>query len=105
MLRVARYKYDAPTLVERAQSDPIFDIQWLLAHRHNCLLSTVFLLCVLWRRDEWVRSEPGAFLGYDCAVLGEEDEDEGIELSEIRSVRLVFVWCGPFVVDGCKEVV
>jgi hypothetical protein len=105
VLGVARRKHDAPTLVERAQPDPIFDIQWLLAHRHNCLLPTVFLLFSLWRRDGRVRSEPGALLGYDCAVLGEEDEDEGVELSEIRGVRLVLVWCGLFVVDGCKEVV
>jgi hypothetical protein len=104
VLGIARHKHDAATLVERAQPDPIFDIQWLLAHRHNFLLPTVFLLFLFWGRDG-VRSEPGAFLGYDCAVLGEEDEDEGVELSKIRSVRLVFVWCGPFVVDGCKKVV
>lgn len=100
MLGIARHKHDAPTLVERAQSDPIFDIQWLLAHRHNCLLPAVFLLFSIWRRDGRVRSEPGAFLGYDRAVLCEEDEDEGVELGEIRGVRLVFVWRGPFVVDG-----
>lgn len=104
MLGVARHKHDTPTLVKRAQPNPIFDIQRLLAHRHDCLLPAVFLPLLLWRRDG-VRSEPGAFLGYDCAVLGEEDEDEGVELSEIRGVRFVFVWCGSFVVDGRKKVV
>lgn len=105
VLGIARQKYDAPTLVERAQPDPIFDIQRLLAHRHDFLLPTIFLLSSLRRRDGPVRSEPGAFLGYDCTVPGEEDEDESLELSKIRGVRLVFVWCGLFVVDGREEVI
>ena len=105
VLGIARHKHDAPTLVECAQPDPIFDIQRLLAHRHNFLLPTAFHLFSLWRRDGRVRPEPGAFLGYDRAVLGEENEDEGVELGEIRGIRHIFVWCGPFVVDGRKEVV
>jgi hypothetical protein len=105
VLGIARQKYDAPTLVERAQPDPIFGIQRLLAHRHDFLLPNIFLLSSLRRRDGQVRSKPGAFLGYDCAVLGEEDEDESLELSKIRGVRLVFVWCWLFVIDGCEEVV
>jgi len=100
VLGVARHEHDTPTLIKRAQPNPIFVIQWLLAHRHNCLPPTIFLLFSLRRRDGRVRSKPGAFLWYDCAVLGEKDEDEGVELSEIRGVRLVLVWCGPFVVDG-----
>ena len=33
------------------------------------------------------------------------EEDKGIELGEIRSIHLGFVWCGLFVVDGRKELV
>ena len=39
----------------------------------------------------------------NCALLGEEDK--GIELGEIHSIHIGFVWCGLFVVDGHKELV
>jgi hypothetical protein len=33
----------------------------------------------------WCWDELEAFLGYDCAVLGEEDKDKDVELSKIQN--------------------
>ena len=98
MLALARHMDDTTALVEGAQPNPVFDIQRLLAHRHNRLLPSLFpvfqvedgaqgvIVLFLWS----VRPEPGALLGHDCAVLLEENENEGIELFEVRGVRCVF---------------
>ena len=56
------------------------------------------IIVIILRR---VRPKPGALLWHDCAVLGEENEDEGIELFEVRGVRRVLVWSGQLVVNGC----
>ena len=98
---------DATALVEGAQSNPVFDIQRLLTHRHNHLLLSLLpvfqvedgaqgVIVLFLRR---VRPEPGALLGHDRAVLLEEDEDEGVKLFEVRGVRRVFV--RQLVVDRC----
>ena len=99
MLSVTRREHDAPTLVERTQSNPIFDVQRLLTHGHDRLLPSpaLSLFPSIWHS---VRSEPGALLGHDCAVLGEEDEDECVELGEVRGVRRIFASCRQFIVDG-----
>ena len=95
MLSLAQLEHDTPTLVERTQSNPVFDVQRLLAHRHDRLLLSPSLLFLS------IRPEPGALLWHDGAVLGEEDEDECVELREVRGVRRIFVSRGQFVVDGC----
>ena len=96
MLSLAQLEHDAPTLIKRTQSNPVFDVQRLLAHRHDrLLLSTSPLLFLS------IRPEPGALLWHDGAVLGEKDEDKCVELCEVRGVRRIFVSRGQFVVDGC----
>ena len=100
MLSVTRREHDAPTLVERPQSNPIFDVQRLLTHGHDRLLPfpALPLFVSVWHS---VRPEPGALFWHDCAVLGEENQDECVELGEVRGIRRIFVSRGQFVVDGC----
>ncbi len=98
MFAITRHKHDALTLVERAQPNPVFCVERLLAHRHQLPLVS---LGVLDRRRR-IRPEPRALLGHDCDVALEEHQHEGFELREARCVRPV-PRSGHFVVDRGEE--
>jgi hypothetical protein len=96
VLGVLQHKHDVPTLIERTQlkrtqPNPVFNIQRLFTHQHMLLSSSSS--CSGAGMDGY---DPNQELSLYCAVL----DEEGVELSKIRGVHLVFVWCGPFVVDG-----
>lgn len=105
MLSITRDEHDTPTLVKGPQPDPVFDVQGLLPHRYNHLLIAAFSLLLqvesitpsvvllnVWQGGGRVRSEPGALLGHDCAILREEDKDEIVELCKVRGICRVLVW-------------
>ena len=87
---------DSSLLIQPLQANRIVHIQLLHPHWNDRLLPREGLI----RRG--IRSEPRAFLGYDCHVFGEEHENEFVQCRQVLGVRHV-VCTGDLVVNVCEE--
>ena len=85
-------KHDFALLVERPETDPVFRVQRLLAHRNDLLLLLLPLRVhpprdrlLVGLRDS-VRSEPCTLLRHHCPVLFEQHHHERVEFGEAACV-------------------